>query len=227
MTRRLRPSPAMVVALAALVVSASGTAYAASQLPAKSVGAKQLKANAVSGAKVRNGSLTEADFAPGQVPAGRTGPAGPAGPAGPKGEDGSPGRSQSAGAWATRSPGFLIPMSPTVTPMFSLTEFADSSTGPLQIARPSRLVVNGHVTLSASDPRYGARAACRVETRENARWAGVGLTHSFVIRQTQAHPISAVADVDASLSDVRIACASVGDPSLFIDGGFTVVVTDR
>jgi hypothetical protein len=224
MISRLRPSPAMVVSLAALVVSASGTAYAASQLPAKSVGAKQLKANAVTSSTVKNGSLTVADFAPGGVPAG---PPGPAGPVGPAGAAGSPARSQSAGAWATRSPGFLIPMSPTLTPMFSLTEFADSSTGVLRVSGPSRLVVNGHVTLSAADPRYGARASCRVETKENARWAGVGLTHSVVIRQQQSHPISAVADVDASVSDVRIACASVGADSLFIDGSFTVVVTDR
>lgn len=58
---RHRPSPAMVVAMLALVLSLGGTAWALT-LPAKSVGTKQLKANAVIGSKVKNGSLTVADL---------------------------------------------------------------------------------------------------------------------------------------------------------------------
>lgn len=42
-----RPSPAMVVALIALFVALSGGAYAAINLPANSVGTKQLKNGAV------------------------------------------------------------------------------------------------------------------------------------------------------------------------------------
>jgi hypothetical protein len=67
-----RPSPAMVVAFMALLVSLGGTSYAITALPAKSVGAKQLKSkavttpkiknNAVTGAKVRRGSLTGSDI---------------------------------------------------------------------------------------------------------------------------------------------------------------------
>lgn len=85
-----RPSPAMVVACVALVVALGGTSYATVlQVPRASVGPAQLKTNAVtakkiapnavSAAKVRNGSLLKADFAPGQLPAGPTGPQGPAG----------------------------------------------------------------------------------------------------------------------------------------------------
>jgi hypothetical protein len=65
-----RPSPAMVVAVIALIVALTGTAYAA--LGKNSVGSRQLKAksvttgkianNAVTGAKVANGSLTGADI---------------------------------------------------------------------------------------------------------------------------------------------------------------------
>ncbi len=88
-----RPSPAMVVACIALAVVLGGTSYAAVlQIPRASVGTAQLKtgavttkklaANAVTGAKVRNGSLLKADFGPGQLPAGPTGPQGPAGPPG-------------------------------------------------------------------------------------------------------------------------------------------------
>lgn len=67
-----RPSPAMIVALLALVMATVGTGYAAFKLPKNSVGTKQLKRksvsnaklkkNAVTGAKVKNASLTGADI---------------------------------------------------------------------------------------------------------------------------------------------------------------------
>jgi hypothetical protein len=75
-----RPSPAMVIAVIALIAALTGTAYAA--LGKNSVGSRQLKAksvttgkiaqNAVNGAKVANGSLTGQDInvgALGTVPA--------------------------------------------------------------------------------------------------------------------------------------------------------------
>src|SRR4051812_39936609 len=65
-----RPSPAMVIAVIALIAALSGTAYAA--LGKNSVGSRQLKAqavttgkianNAVNSAKVAKGSLTGADI---------------------------------------------------------------------------------------------------------------------------------------------------------------------
>jgi len=57
-----RPSPALVVAITALVVAMAGTAFAATQLPKNSVGTKQLKKDAVTGAKVKNGSLAGSDI---------------------------------------------------------------------------------------------------------------------------------------------------------------------
>jgi hypothetical protein len=89
-----RPSPAMAVAMLALFISLAGTGYAAIKLPANSVGTKQLKTDAVTSAKVKNGALRSKDFASGQLPAGPAGPQGaqgPAGPAGPKGDQGGPG----------------------------------------------------------------------------------------------------------------------------------------
>jgi len=71
LVRRHRPSPALVVACLALLVALGGTGYAAFKLPAGSVGARQLKKNAVvnkkiapsavTGAKVKDDSLTGAD----------------------------------------------------------------------------------------------------------------------------------------------------------------------
>jgi hypothetical protein len=59
--KRLRPSPAMIVAIIALVLSLGGTSYAAIVLPAGSVGTKQIKKNAVVSSKVKNESLTTQD----------------------------------------------------------------------------------------------------------------------------------------------------------------------
>ena len=107
-----RPSPAMVVACIALLVSLGGTSFAAAtQLARNSVGTPQLKNgavtapkiknnavtspkiknNAITSTKVRNRSLLRVDFAPGQLPAGPTGPQGPAGPAGAAGPAGPAG----------------------------------------------------------------------------------------------------------------------------------------
>jgi hypothetical protein len=92
-----RPSPALVVSVIALSVALGGTSYAAIVLPANSVGTKQIKKNAVTGAKVKNGSLRKGDFGAGQLPAGATGATGAAGAngatgaTGPKGDKGDPG----------------------------------------------------------------------------------------------------------------------------------------
>jgi hypothetical protein len=57
-----RPSPALIVAIIALIVSMGGTGYAAFTLPRNSVGTKQLKNGAVTAAKVKRHSLTGAQI---------------------------------------------------------------------------------------------------------------------------------------------------------------------
>lgn len=91
---RLKLSYSNVVSTLCLFLVLGGGAYAATKLPADSVGTRQLKANAVVAAKVKDGSLTASDFAAGQLPAGakgETGPAGPRGEVGPTGPEGPPG----------------------------------------------------------------------------------------------------------------------------------------
>ena len=54
---RRRPSPSMVVALLALFIALGGTSYAVIKLPAASVGNRELKRDAVTASKIRNGSV--------------------------------------------------------------------------------------------------------------------------------------------------------------------------
>jgi hypothetical protein len=93
-SRTFRPTPSFVVASIALFTALGGGAYAAVTLPAHSVGTRELRAAAVTSAKVRDHSLKAVDFQAGQLPAGPkgdTGPIGPKGDAGPKGERGTVG----------------------------------------------------------------------------------------------------------------------------------------
>jgi len=101
---RHRPSPATVLASVALMAALGGTGYAAVVLPANSVGATQLKKDAVTSLKVKDGSLLAADFKAGQMPAGPAGPAGSTGPAGPTGSAGATGPAGPAGPFPDALP---------------------------------------------------------------------------------------------------------------------------
>jgi hypothetical protein len=105
----VRPSPAMVVACAALFVSLSGVGYAAMVLPANSVGPKQLKRNAVTSAKVKQYSLLRSDFKRGQVPQGPKGLQGPPGLQGIPGAQGIQGLKGDPGTPATRLWAYVSP----------------------------------------------------------------------------------------------------------------------
>src|SRR6266545_4790193 len=85
-----------IVAVTALVVAVLGSTplgHAAAHmiLPSNSVGSAQLTSNAVTGLKVKNGTLLAADFKAGQLPVGAPGAKGDTGAAGPKGDQGDTG----------------------------------------------------------------------------------------------------------------------------------------
>jgi hypothetical protein len=104
------------VAYLALFAALSGTSYAAVKLGRNAVKTPNIAPNAVTSAKVRNGSLLAADFKAGQLPAGARGDAGPAGPTGApgatgaKGDTGAPGTSalSSLPAGSTESGTFAV-----------------------------------------------------------------------------------------------------------------------
>jgi hypothetical protein len=78
-----RPSFPAVISMVALFIALGGTSYAVIKLPAKSVGNRELKSNAVTASKIRDGAVGAAELAPDA--AGRRGPRGLQGPAGPAG----------------------------------------------------------------------------------------------------------------------------------------------
>jgi hypothetical protein len=101
------------IGLLALFIALGGSAYAATALPRNSVGARQIKKNAVSSVKVRDRSLLARDFRQGQLPRGPEGPKGATGPkgstgprgaTGPKGSKGSKGATGSKGSKGDRGP---------------------------------------------------------------------------------------------------------------------------
>jgi hypothetical protein len=88
-----RLSYANVVATLALFIALGGGAYAATKLPKNSVGPTQLRRNAVTSGKVKDGSLHRQDFATKDLATlrGPTGPRGVTGATGPKGDKGAVG----------------------------------------------------------------------------------------------------------------------------------------
>ena len=96
----------------ALFIALGSVSYAAVALPKNSVGSKQIKngrvknsdlaTNAVTTAKVRNGSLLATDFKAGQLAA--SGPAGPQGAQGPAGPQGAQGPAGPQGAHGPTGP---------------------------------------------------------------------------------------------------------------------------
>jgi Collagen triple helix repeat (20 copies) len=88
---RARLTYANVVASLALFLALGGVSYAAVTLPKNSVGSKQIRSNAVTSSKVKDGSLLGKDFKAGQLPAGPKGDPGSTGPQGPQGLKGDKG----------------------------------------------------------------------------------------------------------------------------------------
>jgi hypothetical protein len=92
---------ANVMATLGVFLALGGVSYAALKLPKNSVGSKQIKKNAITSTKVKNGSLKQGDFAAGQLPAGLPGAQGVPGLKGDKGAKGDTGDTGTFGAVTT------------------------------------------------------------------------------------------------------------------------------
>jgi len=174
--------------LAVGLLVAGGVGYAAVTLPDNSVGTKQLKNNAVTGAKVKNGSLGTADLSAAARASlqGQTGPAGPAGDTGQAGATGATGAAGATGGQGVPGPtasGFaqttvdttLTPGSPNAT-VIRLTT-ATTTSGALVLAEEMRVFISAHVVLYKGTGIAGSvgNATCQ------ARSASVGGAFSTLL----------------------------------------------
>ena len=141
MRRRLlarRPSPAMVVAVVAVVLSLTGGAVAATLIKSDDIARnavkskhiangkvknKDLKNNTIKTTKVRNGTLLAEDFAEGQLAGGEQGPQGLQGPPGEDGEDGTDGADGADGQDLTHTS--TLPSGETLTGIYSINNGGD------------------------------------------------------------------------------------------------------
>ena len=157
-----RPTPAMIVALLAFFIALGSGAYAAVRLPANSVGTRQLKSGAVSGAKLHNNAVTShkvkddsllaKDFKAGQLPTGPQGPkgntgaTGSQGPKGDTGATGSQGPKGETGATGPTLPGLAYSLQP-----YGDLSTATSADKTLEVACPV-----GEEAISGGARIYGA-----------------------------------------------------------------------
>jgi hypothetical protein len=159
---RARLTYANVMATTAVFIALGGSSYAALQLPKASVGTKQLKRNAVTSPKVKQGTLLLSDFKASQRarlrgPQGAAGPQGAQGPQGPQGTQGMQG--------ATGPPG---PTQGSATAEFSgaipgETFHQDQADHSITTDTAGRLYVWGRGSLSLSCSAGSAQAALYVD----------------------------------------------------------------
>ena len=114
----------------ALFVALGGASYAAIKLPANSVGAAQIKKNAVDSNKVKDRSLLATDFKTGQLPRGETGATGATGQAGATGARGAAG------------PTFSFAYSNLITPVAISTAGTQILNQAISIPYSGKLTVN-------------------------------------------------------------------------------------
>jgi hypothetical protein len=130
------------VALLALFIALGGTSYAAAKLPKNSVGSTQIKAKAVTEAKLSSAVQTKLNKTV-QGSSGSQGAAGPQGPAGPIGPQGEPGAAGAKGDKGDKGdPG---PTSGDVgginVPIKVVTSLPVASPANVTLSKPGKVVV--------------------------------------------------------------------------------------
>jgi len=153
--------------LALWLALAGGSAYAATQIAANSVGTNQLKPDAVVSSRVKDHSLLAQDFKEGQLPSGpqgATGPrgavgaqgaVGPSGAVGPQGAEGPAGRSGTPGEAGPRGPagsGILLSRTYALRPgtfygFVTGLQFAASEEEEVTMITPDRNITASHLAV--------------------------------------------------------------------------------
>lgn len=230
---RIRLSPATVIACTALAVALGGTGYAATVLPRNSVGTAQIRTDAVTSAKIRNGTLVRADFRRGQLTAGARGPRGPAGSAGPAGPTGPAGP---AGTAASLPQGAVIDVQSAfgTTPSTFTGGFAVLPGSSVNVVVPAGETRNLYVTFTGESLCTGpasGRCPVRVTVDGNEAKPDPGLDFSFDSPGggAESHGIvRTVSGLAAGTHTVQVQGASVGSgASLRLDDWALVAQSTR
>ena len=180
----------------ALFVALSGASYAAIKLPINAVGTAQIKKDAVTSTKVKDGSLLAGDFKAGQLPAGAKGETGAAGASGVTAANGTSG--SSLGITLTGTPQEV--MSTTV------------SSGPA-----GRMVVTGSFRMYNQTVAAGG-SSCQVSidgapaSQPTSTFGGVvaNVPESTIINNEWQVPVVASAAVTAGTHTASVICTKVG-----------------
>jgi hypothetical protein len=179
----------------ALFVALSGASYAAIKLPINAVGTAQIKKDAVTSTKVKDGSLLAGDFKAGQLPAGAKGETGAAGASGVTAANGTSG--SSLGITLTGTPQEV--MSTTV------------SSGPA-----GRMVVTGSFRMYNQTVAAGG-SSCQVSIdgapASQPTWTFGGVVQNvaeYIINNEWQVPVVASAAVTAGTHTASVVCTKVG-----------------
>jgi hypothetical protein len=171
----------VMATIAVFLLLGGASAFAATQLGKNSVGARQLRKDAVTSPKVKDGSLNTDDFAAEQLPVGPAGAPGAAGPRGPQGPPGIGGLEVFSEETATNS----------------------TSAKRLEIECPEAKVVIG-----ASFDIDGAESGADPNQFKEATIDGVDLSNDFGVAFFEAYEQKGGTSAQWSLKG-RVVCAAV------------------
>ena len=196
-----RVTPSLVISVIALFVALSGASYAAIKLPINAVGTAQIKKDAVTSAKVKDGSLLAGDFKAGQLPAGAKGEAGV------KGDTGAAGASGVTAANGTSGSSLGITLTGTPQEVMSTTV----SSGPA-----GRMVVTGSFRMYNQTVAAGG-SSCQVSIdgapASQPTWTFGGVVQNvgeYIINNDWQVPVVASAAVTAGTHTASVICTKVG-----------------
>lgn len=200
-----RPSPALIVAIIALVFAMGGTGYAVSQLPRSSVGTQQLKRDAVTSPKIKDGAIAAADLSA-------------AARAALTGQKGDPGPSGVTGMAAVRYSGLGRNLDIFVTDVLALQPASASgdrrSTGGITVTRDSRLVMTYAITLEQFTGGAAPTAMCGLYLGDEAvtdAANGIGNLNLTTMQGIGQVPLMGTGSitVPAGTHDVSVRCATM------------------
>jgi len=233
------PRYADVVASLALFLALGGGAYAATQLPANSVGAAQIKPKAVASSEVKDHSLRAVDFDEDALPAGRSGPAGAPGAAGSKGDAGPPGAPGAPGGAGERGPAgptastFVSHATPNVPVTtggnYLFTTRSGQTRGPLVLTFQGRILVNATAQLQNTTASARQLDCELLLARRDEEPQPISQKMTVTVPANGKVPVALVGETDRAPGtwDAGVGCQASATGVEFTRGDMTIVATAR